>query len=212
MFPLLAALLLVSAFAKAQNDPKAKALLADVSEQVKTYDNVVIDFKYAINNEENGLSQETRGDVTLEGEKYVMNLMGATQMYDGKKLYVISNEDEEVTISTVAPGDDDAITPSKMLTFFNKGYTYKWDIVQNSKGRKIQYVKLIPIDSKSEFKQALLGIDSQTKNIYKLILTQNNGTRITITVNGFKTNQPLAKNTFTFDESRYEGYYINRLD
>ena len=49
-------------------------------------------------------------------------------------------------------------------------------------------------------------------HIYKLIETGQNGTKTTITVNSFKTNQPLSKSLFTFDEQKYvdEGYYIIR--
>ena len=193
-------------------DAKAKKLLDEVSAKVKSYDNMYIDFKYGLSNDAAGINQETRGDVTLDGDKYKLNLMGTTQMYDGKKLYTIIPEDEEITISTQDPGDDDAITPSKMLTFFNKGYTYKWDIEQSVNGRKIQYVKLTPMNSNSELKSALLGVDAQTKHIYRLIMTQNNGSKITITVNSFKTDKPLPGNMFIFDESKYGDYYINRLD
>ncbi len=193
-------------------DTKAKALLDQVSAKVKSYDNMFIDFKYGLSNDAAGINQETRGDVTLDGDQYKLNLMGTTQMYDGKKLYTIVPEDEEITISTQDPGDDDAITPSKMLTFFNKGYAYKWDIEQNVSGRKIQYIKLTPMDSNSELKSALLGVDVQTKHIYRLIMTQKNESKITITVNAFKTNQPLPRNLFVFDESKYGDYYINRLD
>ena len=64
-----------------------------------------------------------------------------------------------------------AITPSKMLTFFNSGYKYNMDIVQNVKGRKIQYIKLAPTSAKDQRKEILLGIDVQTKHIYNLIET-----------------------------------------
>ena len=208
----LALIALVSVSSAFAQDAKAKKLLDQVSAKVKTYDNMFIDFKYGLSNDAAGINQETRGDVTLDGDKYKLNLMGTTQMYDGKKLYTIVPEDEEITISTQDPGDDDAITPSKMLTFFNEGYTYKWDIEQNVSGRKIQYVKLVPMDSNSELKSALLGIDAQTKHIYRLIMTQNNGSKITITVNTFKTDQPLPGNLFTFDASKYSDYYINELD
>ncbi|WP_370174784.1 LolA family protein [Leeuwenhoekiella palythoae] len=208
----LALVALVSVSSAFAQDAKAKKLLDQVSAKVKTYDNMFIDFKYGLSNDAAGINQETRGDVTLDGDKYKLNLMGTTQMYDGKKLYTIVPEDEEITISTQDPGDDDAITPSKMLTFFNEGYTYKWDIEQNVNGRKIQYVKLTPMDSNSELKSALLGVDAQTKHIYRLIMTQNNGSKITITVNSFKTDQPLPGNLFTFDASKYGDYYINNLD
>ncbi|MBK5192821.1 MAG: outer membrane lipoprotein carrier protein LolA [Flavobacteriaceae bacterium] len=196
----------------AQDATKAKTLLNEVSSKVKSYDNMVIDFKYSLENSAENMSQETRGDVSINGNKYVLNLMGTTQIFDGKKIYTIIPEDQEINISNYVAEDDNNITPSKMLTFYQEGYTYKWDITQDIKGRKIQYIKLTPIDSNADVKNILLGIDSQTKHIYNLIQTQDNGTKITITIKSFKTNQPLAKNLFSFNEDRYKDFYINRLD
>ncbi|MBP2832859.1 outer membrane lipoprotein carrier protein LolA [Aquimarina sp. U1-2] len=205
-------LLLVTFGAITVHAQNAKELLNEVSNKVKNYDNIVIGFKYSLNNPAENVSQETRGDVTLKGNKYVLNLMGTKQMYDGKKLHVIIPEDEEINISTQNEEDADSVTPSKMLTFYEEGYSYAMDIVQNVNGRKIQYVKLTPIDSKSDLKEILLGIDKQTLHIYKMIQKQHNGTNVTITVNSFKTDQPISKTLFVFDESKYANYYINRLD
>ncbi|WP_370449414.1 outer membrane lipoprotein carrier protein LolA [Aquimarina sp. BL5] len=204
--------LVITLFIATAQAQDAKQLLDEVSTKVRSYNNIVIGFKYALNNPAENVSQETRGDVTLLGDKYLLNLMGTEQMYDGKKLHIVIPEDEEINISSQNAEDEASVTPSKMLTFYEDGYTSKLDIVQDVQGRKIQFVKLIPIDSKSELKEILLGIDKQTKHIYKLILMQNNGTNITITVNSFKTNQPLSKTLFVFDESKYSNYYINRLD
>ena len=196
----------------AQDTTKAKSLLNEVSSKVKSYDNMVIDFKYSLENTAENMSQETRGDVSIHGDKYVLNLMGTTQIFDGKKIYTIIPEDQEINISNYIAEDNQNITPSKMLTFYQEGYTYTWDITQDIKGQKIQYIKLTPIDSNADVKNILLGIDSQTKHIYNLIQTQDNGTKITITIKSFKTNQPLAKNLFNFNEDRYKDFYINRLD
>lgn len=196
---------------QAQN---AKQLLNEVSSKVKTYKNIKIDFKYTLENSKENINQETRGDVTLQGDNYVLNMLGTTRIFDGKKIYSVVPEDEEVTISTYHKEDNKDITPSQMLTFYEKGYASKMDIIQNVKGRKIQYVKLTPIDSKAAIKNILLGIDTQTKHIYKLIQIDANGTKYTLTVNAFKTNLPLSQNMFKFDENKYknQGYYINRLD
>ncbi|MGC6430440.1 MAG: LolA family protein [Jejuia sp.] len=191
---------------------KGKALLTEVSEKVKSYNNIAIDFKYVLENTSEDIKQETRGDVVLEGEKYKLNILGMTRFYDGKTLYNISPEDEEVTISTQTEDEADAITPSKMLSFYEDGYTYEMDIVQNIQGRKIQYVKLKPIDSNAEIDYILLGVDAATKHIYNLIQIGKNGTKTTLTVNSFKTNEPLPKSLFTFDADKYEDYYINNLD
>jgi outer membrane lipoprotein-sorting protein len=139
-------------------------------------------------------------------------VLGVTRIFDGKTLYTISPEDEEVTISSENTEDENTVSPSKMLSFYKDGYTYTMDIVQDVKGRKIQYVKLNPIDTNSEIKQVLLGIDAKTKHIYNLIEIGKNGTKTTLTVNSLKTNEPISKSLFKFDKNKYKNYYINKLD
>ncbi len=210
-FLLIATLLFLSFSIQAQ-DKKAKELLDQVTAKVKSYNTIVIDFKYSLNNAKENINQDSKGNVTMKGNQYVLNFMGVTKIFDGKKTYTIVPEDEEITISKVNEKDDNAITPSKMLTFFNTGYKYNMDILQNVKGRKIQYIKLVPTNAKDQRKEVLLGIDIQTKHIYNLIEVGKKGTKTTLTVNSFKTNQPLSKNQFTFAESKYPNYYINKLD
>ncbi len=192
-----------------QDSQKAKSFLNEVSAKVKAYKNISIDFKYSLHNEAENISQTTKGGVVLAGEKYKLNMLGVTRLYDGEKIYNISPEDEEITITSANEEDEGTITPSKMLTFYKEGYTYLWDKKLPVKGRKIQYVKLIPKDSNSDTKHILLGIDANTKNIYNLIETGKNGSVTTLTVNSFKTNQPLSESLFIFDKSKYSDYYIN---
>jgi outer membrane lipoprotein-sorting protein len=206
------ALLVVFGFSVQAQDKKAKDLLDQVTAKIKTYDNIVIDFRYTLNNSKENINQESKGNVMMKDNLYVLNLMGVTKLFDGKKTYTINPEDEEISVSKFNEKDENAITPSKMLTFFNSGYKFGWDILQDVKGRKIQYIKLTPTSAKDQRKEILLGIDNQTKNIYNLIEIGKNGTKTTLTVNSFKTNQPLSKNQFTFEASKYPKYYINKLD
>jgi outer membrane lipoprotein-sorting protein len=209
---IITAILLIGFNGFTQDAEKAKALLDEVNTKVKNYSNIAIDFKYDLQNSSENINQVTRGDVTMEGEKYILNVLGITRIFDGKTLYTINPEDEEVTISSENTEDENTVSPSKMLSFYEEGYTYAMDIIQDVKGRKIQYVKLNPIDTNSEIKQILLGIDAKTKHIYNLIEIGKNGTRTTLTVNSFKTNEPISKSLFKFDKSKYKGYYINKLD
>ena len=194
-----------------QGPEKAKALLDEVYDKVMSYDNISIDFQSTLENTEANIKQETNGNLILKGEKYLLEYMGAQQLFDGEKLYTIVPENQEVTIEEVSPGDDSS-SPSKMLTFYRTGHNYQWDISQNLGGRQIQFVKLTPIDSDTEIKSILLGIDTQTKHIHKLIQTGQNGTKTTLTVNSFRTDKPLSGTLFTFDEKKYvdKGYYISR--
>ena len=206
-------LFLVFSFsAQAQDAVRAKALLDKVSAKVKSYKNIQIDFKYSLQNLKENINQESKGSVTLSGNQYVLNFMGVIKLCDGKKLYSIVAEDEEISTSNIGGKEEDNDTPAKMLTFFSKGFKYAWDITQNVKGKKIQYIKLTPISSKDERKEILVGVEVATNQIYNTISVAKNGTKITLTVNSFKSNQVLPKNQFTFVQSKYPKYYINKLD
>lgn len=196
----------------AKTNSEAKDLLEVVSSKVESYDNIVIAFEYTLRDPDANMNRETRGTISLKGEKYMLDLMGVKRLFDGKKIYTIAPEDEEITISTYDPENDSAFTPSKMLVFYKNGYRSQMDITQNVQGRTIQYVKLSPTAKDSEVKQILLGLDKQTKHIYTMIQKMKDGSQITIKINSFKTNQPLSESLFTFKEDKYEGYYINRLD
>jgi outer membrane lipoprotein-sorting protein len=195
----------------AQDKAKAKQLLDEVSNKMTSYNTLYIEFKNVLENQEEQIRQETKGNASLKGEKYTVNFLGTTTIFDGTKNYLINPEDEEVNISN--PEDNDEITPAKFFSFYKEGYDYSWDILQNVNGRKIQFVKLMPIASDSEMKYVLLGVDNKTKNIYKLIQVGKNGSNYTLTITKFKPNLELPNKIFEFNKSKYEseGYIINDL-
>lgn len=205
--------LFVGTSVAAQNhDPNAKSLLSEVKSTISGYENVNISFKYVLENAEENIYQETKGEVTLKDEKYVLEILGTKRIFDGNNLYTISLEDEEVTISSYINEIENTITPNNLLSFFDEGYNYKLDILQKKYGVEIQYIKLTPIDSNSEIKYVLLGIETNTKHIYNLIEIGKNNTKTTLTVLNFKFNISLLKSFFSFIPSDYPTFYINKID
>lgn len=200
----LTAILLVSLTSFSQESAKAKALLDEVAQKIEGYKNIYIEFTHNLDNKAANVHQETRGSVTLKGNLYNLNYMGTEQIFDGKKVYLIIHEDEEVIIQNPSKNKEVTLTPSKMFSFYKTGYTFKMDALKNVKGVKIQYVKLTPIDTNSEIKSVLVGIDANTKHIYNIIETGENGTTTTLNIRSFKTNQPISENLFIFDRVKYK--------
>ncbi len=194
---------------QAQN--KAKVLLDEVSNNMKNYKTIYIEFSNSLDNKVEDIHQTTKGNASMKGDKYVVNMLGITTIFDGKKMITINPEDEEVTISEVDEEDD--FSPAKFFTFYQEGYRYEMgkEVVKN--GRKLQYVRLIPIDSNSDFTYVVLVVDVKTKHIQKLIQKGKNGSDITLKINKFKSNMDLPSNLFTYDRKKYEdkGYIINEL-
>ncbi len=199
-----------------QNNSEAELLLNTVSSNIKNYDNIYINYTYTLNNIEEDINQTNRGSFVTENNKWRFEMLGITRIFDGKKLYSISPDDEEVTISSINPEDETTITPNKILYFYEEGYIFEMgshEFVGNGEFRKkIQYIKLIPKDSESEIKFISLGIDTEFDQIYKVIETGKNETVTTISIIDFEFNLSLDENLFIFDKQKYEDYYMNILD
>ena len=138
--------------------------------------------------------------------------MGIQQLSDGKNVYTINKENEEVLIEPVDTELSEGLNPSELFSFYKEGYLSSWDIAQPLyDDRTIQFVKLTPIDTYAQVAYLLLGIDTKTKHIYKLIEVGENGTETTLTVRSFTPNKILPTNTFVFSEADYPNYYIDRF-
>ena len=198
--------------AVSQEADEAEKLLNKVSENIKSYDNIYINYTYTLSNLEEDINQTNKGSFVTENDNWKFVMLGVTRIFDGDKLYTISPDDEEITISTQNPDDETTITPNKMLYFYEEGYNFEMDIVQYIGRKKIQYVKLVPMDSNAEIKYILLGIDVEFNQIYKVIETGINETQTTISIIDFEVNLPLEESLFVFDKEKYKDYYMNILD
>ena len=193
-------------------EQRAEILLNEVSESMAQFDNISITFTYELVNRKELIQQKEKGSLVVEGDAYLLKLMGIEQLSDGINKHTINSENQEVLIEPLGNGFDEDLSPSKIFSFYKQGYRFEWDIMQPLYGgRKIQFIKLIPIDTYSQASYLLLGIDMYTKNIYKLIEVGNDGTETTLTISSFKTNIEIPKNTFVFSLSEYPNYYIDRF-
>lgn len=191
-----------------QSSAEAKLLLDEVSTKMSAYNNMYLSFSQTLSNEEAGINEgdepPIRGEINLQGEKYNLNYLGNNFIYDGKKLYVINNEEKEISITDGDMGDDDGfIYPSKLLTFYKEGYNLEMGDLKNISGRKIQFITLNPIDSDTDIVKVELGIDAKTKHIYKLMQTGANGAKTSFIITNFKSNQALSESFFKFDKQKY---------
>ena len=203
------ATLLLVARAEAQTSLKAKALLDQVADEMNAAENLQFGFTYILENQQEKIRQETEGTVTVAQKKYRLNMTDVQQLFDGKQLYTIVPDNEEITISDPEEAEEVGINPSELLYFYTEGYDYHMDIQQNVMGRKIQFVKLIPTEENPDIEYLLLGIDMANDTIYRLIEIGKNTTRTTLTLQNIMRNTILPENFFTFDASRYPDYFIN---
>tara|TARA_B100000963_G_scaffold166872_1_gene144857 strand:- start:5103 stop:5744 length:642 start_codon:yes stop_codon:yes gene_type:complete len=192
-----------------QTPIEAQNLLELASKQMESYENIEFEFSYTLNNRTEQINQESSGKVTIAEDKYKLKFLDGIQLFDGKVLYTIVPENEEITITQANDDEDFGINPKELLKFHKKGYDYHWDISQRVMGKNIQFVKLIPTKEDGDIVSLLLGIDTQKNHLYKLIEVGENGTVTTLTINQIKVDGSLPENFFVFNQDDYPNYYIN---
>lgn len=194
--------LLMSSLIFAQNN--AKNLLDEIANKAMSYKNISIKFKHSLDNNKANVHQETNGSVVLQGDLYHFKYMGTEQIFDGTKTHIILHEDEEVVIQPISEDNNSTLTPSKLFSFYKKGYSYAIGERKKEKGINIQYVTLFPTNKSSEIKKILVGIIPNKKQLYSITEIGKNGTNTTIRITSFTTNQPISKKLFIFDKEKFE--------
>ena len=193
-----------------QSSIEAKNLLEKASKKLDSYISFEFEFSYVLNNRAELINEESKGKVTVSGDRYKLNFLDAIQLFDGETIYTIVPENEEITLIKATDDEEDIMfNPTNLISFYKKGYDYHWDISQKIKGKNIQFIKLIPTVDDSDIKSILVGIDTYENHIYRLIEVGLNGTITTLTINSMEINKKLSSDFFVFDPSDYPNYYIN---
>ena len=105
----------------AQDDPKAKAILAGVSKKYKSYDVVKADFSFNIKSPQSNINKTENGTIFIRSSqnKYKVNLAGQELISNGKIQWTYLKEDNEVQISEINQSAD-ALNPAQIFTLYEK--------------------------------------------------------------------------------------------
>lgn len=191
-----------------QNDSRAISLLNKVSEKIDSSVSFKISFTYTLENINEGINQNSDGSIIIKEDNYLLDFMGIKQLSDGNKTYSIVPENEEIIISNIEDDDNNTIKPSKLLVFYRDGYLILWDKKEIIDDNVIQFVKLIPIDSVSDIDYLLLGVNTTTNDIKKLIEIGKNQTKTILSVKSIEYDILIEDDLFVFNKDDYPTYYI----
>ena len=191
-----------------QNDSRAISLLNKVSEKIDSSVSFKISFTYTLENINEGINQNSDGSIIIKEDNYLLDFMGIKQLSDANKIYSIVPENEEIIISNIEDDDNNTIKPSKLLVFYRDGYLILWDKKEIIDDNVIQFVKLIPIDSVSDIDYLLLGVNTTTNDIKKLIEIGKNQTKTILSVKSIEYDILIEDDLFVFNKDNYPTYYI----
>lgn len=203
---LLVGLMFFSSLAVIAQD--AKAILDELSKKAEQYKSMKADFDYQMLNENDGIDETQTGSIVTQGEKYHLNIAGQEIISDGKTMWTVINEAEEVQVNNVPEEnemDEEYISPTKILTLWEKGFKYKYDQSTNINGQAHHIINLYPQNPEGKSYHTIkLFINKSKMEVSKIIIKGKDGTDFIYTIKNFKTNESIPASTFNFNNPDYE--------
>jgi outer membrane lipoprotein-sorting protein len=183
-------------------DPKAIALLDEVSKKTKSYKSIKVEFTYTMENKQARVNEAKSGTLLISGDKYRLTVAGQTIISDGKTIWTYIKESNEVQVNTL-DNKDDAMTPSKLLTSYNANYNSR---ILKEKGTdpNMESVELLPSANKN-FTKAILSIDKNQKQVKSFALYDKNGNIFTYKVTKYNFDIPTVTSDFSYDPKQFPG-------
>ena len=196
---------ITSLSAISQEDAKAKGILDKLSTKTKAYKTIKADFTFTMVNKTEGTNETQTGKIEIKGDKYFLSISGQDVISDGKTMWTILKDAEEVQINEIDEEDEDAISPNKIFTIYESGFKYKY--VKEDKGMHI--INLYPkAAAEKSYHRIALNIDKSKNEISKVIVYGKDGTTTTYKIKVFTPNATISDSRFTFNKAKYSSYEV----
>ena len=192
--------------APADNDPKAKSILDEVSKTTKAYKTITAEYEQVILNKDKKQVDKQEGKIKVKSNKFRLEIPGNTIVCDGKTVWTHNKDAQEVTIKNFEPNAEDGLDPTKIFTMYETGYKYKYDKEEKINNTTYHIINLYPTikPEKKKFHTVKLFIDKAKKQVYQIKMMMKDGGTQTYTIKGMKPNENLADATFAFDTKGFK--------
>ncbi len=197
-----------ASFSAQKIDAKAKTILDAVANNYKSKDNVYFKFIYGTGNNKKVTKTEP-GIFYSSKDLYKLKIMGTEQIFDGNKIYNISEEDQEITVAKPT-GNEQMFSPLNYIEQYKKGYNVKYVGKLKVNGVNSDYIKLTPIKNNG-IKEVNLFVNAAKKQLVKIEQFSNDNAVSIIAISNYVENQKLNSNMFTFDKNQYKNYFVTEL-
>ena len=147
------------------------------------------------------IDEKKTGKIYVSGDKYRIEMSGQTIISDGITLWTYLEDSQEVMVSNLEDNDE-SISPTKILTSYNKDYDACFDKDATYKNSNLKLIILKPSEGKNFEKMSVL-VNQEKMMLENFSVYDQNGNVFTYHIIDFKPNVSLPADTFTFDSKKY---------
>ncbi len=194
----------------AQQDQKAKSILENVTKTTQSYITIQASFDYVMENKEEGIHEENKGNILMKGDKYQLKLpiLGLEVFCDGNSVWTYMKDANEVSVSELDEESGEMMNPSKLFTIYENGFSYKFVEEKTVEGVGVYIIDLFPETDAIEYSKIRIQVDKQKMLIKKAEMIGKEGNNYIVKVNDLKTNVTADEKSFVFDSAKYPGVEV----
>ena len=188
-------------FAQTNND--ARAILDKTYEAYEQSKGVKFSFEVTTI-DANGMSYGTQqGEAMMKVDKFKLDLNTSIILIDGKTQWVLLKDAGEVNISTPSAKEVAYTSPLALLRLYKSGYTLKKPIPATVNGQRAYVIDMIPVTSRSDFKQLSVAVDKKKNTILQIKTTLKNNLTSIIDIKNYNDNHNFPDSVFVFNKADY---------
>lgn len=193
-----------------EQDPKAKAILDDLSKTTKTYKTITSDFVLTMFNKDKKQIEKQAGKVIVKGQMFKLEIPGNTIVCDSKTIWNHNKDAKEVTIKTFDASNNDQLNPSKIFTIYESGFKYKY-VAEEKVGTIVCHaIDLYPTvdQGKKKYHTIKIYIDKVKKQVVQMKVMMKDNSSSVYDIKVFKPNLVVDDKTFIFDTKPFKADQI----
>jgi outer membrane lipoprotein-sorting protein len=187
---------------KAQNDPKALAVLNKASEAYNKAGGVKAGFTIKVLAKGGTEKDNISGNIHLKGSKFKLETGDMTTWFDGTNQWVHLQSNNEVNLSKPNSKELLMINPVNVFQLYKHGYNSKLLTDKSDKGKKLYQVELKPY-TKESVQSIIAAFDKSTFRPVNIVITNKDKSGSRISIGSYLTGQTYAESMFTFQPKDY---------
>jgi outer membrane lipoprotein carrier protein len=191
-------------------DPKAKAILDELSAKTKAYKTIKASFTLCTETKEKKKDCQD-GTIIIKGNKYKLLLKGQEFYNNGTFVWNYVASANEAT-KDFAPKPDEktkqrkSLDISKVFTMYEDGYKYKFEKEEVQDGVNVQIIDLYPAKPDEQtFHTVKLMIDKVKKQIHSVKFLNKDGSNQTIIIKSLTPDTDVPDATFEYLKTMHPG-------
>jgi len=196
-----------TALAQSQYDPKAFEILEAMSKKYKALPSFEANIAYTLTNETENINEEFKGKITVKGDKFRLTLPEQEVINNGTTIWTYLPEAKEVNIDNVDAKSDE-VTPSKFYEIYKKNFKYIYLEDKTENGVVCEVVDLIPEKKDAQYFKIRMNITKKDKSIQSWTMFDKGGNKFKYSLTKFSSSIKVDDTFFTFDSKKYPGVEV----